>query len=212
VQAISTHKPRWLRDLVRFLPLRSQFVLSGNVRDLHIHEPEPGEVTAVPLATILIDQLKSSGYQRIVTFDPIAGFRSIADRGASGEAGDQFLRALGLIPSNGAAPGGIDLLVNVLERFVGLDGTAAVLIIDFASRLIVRHEALSQTEHQLFSRALVLSHSARIRPAGPERQPFFNTVIWIVDKEGDLPDWFVVGNPRIRHIPIGSPTTWLGGA
>ena len=75
MQAISTHKPRWLRDLVRFLPLRSQFVLSGNVRDLHIHEPEPGEVTAVPLATILIDQLKSSGYQRIVTFDPIAGFR-----------------------------------------------------------------------------------------------------------------------------------------
>jgi hypothetical protein len=70
VQVISTHKPRWLRDLVRFLPLRSQFVLSGNVRDLHIHEPAPAEVTAVPLATILVDQLKGSGYQRIVTFDP----------------------------------------------------------------------------------------------------------------------------------------------
>jgi hypothetical protein len=205
VQIISTQKPRWLRDLVRFLPLRSQFVLSGNVRDLHIHEPAPGEVTAVPLATILVDQLKGSGYQRIVTFDPIAGFRSIAAPGASAEAGDEFLRGLGLLPSNGAAQGGIDLLVNVLERFVGLDGTPAVLIVDFASRLIVRHEALSQTEHQLFSRALVLSHSARTRPGGPERQPFFNTVIWIVDKEGDLPDWFLIGNPRIRHIPIAKP-------
>ena len=54
-----TQKPRWLRDLLRFLPLRSQFVLSGNVRDLQVHEPVPGEVTAVPLATILFDQLES---------------------------------------------------------------------------------------------------------------------------------------------------------
>jgi ATP-dependent Clp protease ATP-binding subunit ClpA len=30
-------------------------------------------------------------------------------------------------------------------------------------------------------------------------------VIWIVDKEGDLPDWFLVGNPRVRHIPVAKP-------
>ena len=34
-------KPRWLRDLVRFLPLKSQFVLTGNVRDLQITEVAP---------------------------------------------------------------------------------------------------------------------------------------------------------------------------
>jgi len=28
--------PRWLRDITRFLPLKSQFVLSGNVRDLQV--------------------------------------------------------------------------------------------------------------------------------------------------------------------------------
>ena len=126
---------------------------------------------------------------------PLAGFRGLSPHGA-GTEGDEILRALGLMPSNGAAPGGVDLLATTLERFTGLDGPAAVLVVDFASRLVVRHEALSQAEHQLFSRALILSHSARIRPAGPDRQPFFNTVIWIVDKEGDLPDWFLVGNPR----------------
>jgi hypothetical protein len=189
--------------LVRFLPLRSQFVLSGNVRDLQVHEPQPGEVTAVPLATVLVDQLSKVGYQRIMTFDPVAGFRCSPAGGQ--ESGDELFRALGLVPSNGSAPGGIDLLTTTLERFVGLDGVPALLIVDFASRLVVRHEALSQTEHQLFSRALILSHSARIRPAGPDRQPFFNTVIWIVDKEGDLPDWFLIGNPRIRHIPVAKP-------
>jgi energy-coupling factor transporter ATP-binding protein EcfA2 len=204
VKVESTQKPRWLRDLIRFLPLRSQFVLSGNVRDLQIHEPAPGEITAVPLSANLVDQLRKSGYQRIATFDPVAGFRGLPSQD-SGAGGDEFLRALELMPSNGADPGGIDLLATTLERFVALDGPPAVLVVDFASRLIVRHEALSQSEHQLFSRALILSHSARVRPAGPDRQPFFNTVIWIVEKEGDLPDWFLVGNPRIRHIPIAKP-------
>ncbi|MCR3766639.1 hypothetical protein K3Z80_24940, partial [Pseudomonas aeruginosa] len=39
-------KPRWLRDLLRFLPLKSQFVLSGNIRDLQACEVLPGTVTA----------------------------------------------------------------------------------------------------------------------------------------------------------------------
>ena len=199
-----TQKPRWLRDLLRFLPLRSQFVLSGNVRDLQVHEPAPAEVTAVPLAAMLIDQLRKSGYQRIVTFDLMAGFR-VVSAGTGVEASDELLRAMGLTPSSGVAPGGVDLLAATLERFVALDGSPAVLVVDFASRLVVRHEALSQNEHQLFYRALILSHAARIRPAGPERRPFFNTVIWIVDKEGDLPDWFLIANPRIRHIPIAKP-------
>ncbi|MCC6776087.1 MAG: ATP-dependent Clp protease ATP-binding subunit [Hyphomicrobiales bacterium] len=203
MKAELTQKPRWLRDLVRFLSLRSQFVLSGNVRDLQIHEPLPGEVTSVPLATVLLDQLRRVGYQRIMTYDLLAGFRCTA---AEGQASDEELfRVLGLVPSNGSAAGGIDLLAATLERFVGLEGAPAVLVVDFASRLLARHEALSQAEHQLFSRALILSHAARIRPAGPDRRPFFNTVIWIVDKEGDLPDWFLIGNPRIRHIPVAKP-------
>ncbi len=37
---------RWLKDLNRFLPLKSQFVLSGNTRDLTAYEIEPGLVVA----------------------------------------------------------------------------------------------------------------------------------------------------------------------
>jgi hypothetical protein len=156
----SIEKPRWLRDLLRFLPLRSQFVVSGNVRDLQVHEPFPGTVTAAGLSAVLVDQLKNAGYQRVATFDPLSGFRDIHGGSNPSEA-DGILRAVGLMPTNGAAAGGIDLLAQTLERFVSLDGTPAVLVIDFASRLVIRHEALSAAEHQLFSRALILSHSAR---------------------------------------------------
>src|SRR5690606_35680371 len=33
----------------------------------------------------------------------------------------------------------------------------------------------------------------------------FNTVIWVVDKEGDLPDWLLIENPRVRHVPVSKP-------
>ena len=58
----SVERARWLRDLLRFLPLRSQFVLSGNTRDLQMHEIAPGEVTATPLSRVLPDRLKEAGY------------------------------------------------------------------------------------------------------------------------------------------------------
>ena len=199
MKASSVEKARWQRDLWRFLPLKSQFVLSGNTRDLQIHEPAPGQITSVPFSRALPDALKVAGYERIASFDLLNGFREIES------ADGNFLAQLGLTATNGSAAGGIDLLATILERHVAADGAPSALIIDFASRLITRNEALSPAEHQLFSRALILSHSARARPAGDRRLPFFNTVIWIADKEGDLPDWFVIGNPRIRHIPVGRP-------
>jgi len=195
----SAEKARWLRDLSRFLPLRSQFVLSGNTRDLHILEAAPGQITAAPLSKVLPDALKEAGYLRIASFDLFNGFRTIEPSDGS------YLTQLGLTAPNGAAAGGVDLLSATIERHVASDGAPAALIVDFASRLIVRNEALSPAEHQLFSRASILSHKARARPGGERRQPFYNTIVWIVDKEGDLPDWFLVGNPRIRHIPIGRP-------
>lgn len=192
-------RARWLRDLLRFLPLRSQFVLSGNTRDLQVHAVVPGEVTAAPLSRVLPDVLKEAGYARVACFDLLNGFRDIEPADGS------YLTQLGLTPTNGTAPGGIDLLSGILERHIGAEGPPSALIIDFASRLVTRNEALSPPEHLLFSRSLILSHSARARPAGDKRLPYFNTLVWIVDKEGDLPDWFLIGNPRIRHIPIGRP-------
>ena len=182
-----------------FCPCEANSSFPATPETCRFTKPAPGQITSVSLARALPDALKDAGYGRIASFDLLNGFRALEP------ADDSFLTQLGLTAANGAAAGGVDLLAATLERHVASDGPPSALIIDFASRLITRNEALSPAEHQLFSRALILSHSARARPAGERRQPFFNTVIWIVDKEGDLPDWFLIGNPRIRHIPIGRP-------
>lgn len=197
--------PRWLRDLLRFLPLKSQFVLSGNIRDLQACEVAPGTVTAQSFNQTLCNALLDAGYTQVIVWDPVSGFRAVDKPGSAPEAGQTLLQELGLTPVNGAAPAGIDLLGATLPRLVGRAGEPIALIIDFASRLVVRNDSLSAAEHQLFTQALVQSHQARSRPATELRKPFFNTLLWLVEKEGDLPDWLLVDNPRLRHIPVSKP-------
>lgn len=201
-----THqKSRWLRDLARFLPLKSQFVLTGNIRDLQTLDVVPGQITAVPLMTALATELAACGYQHVISFEPTTGFRIAGSLSGTPPDGDAVLSRLGLTPANGVAPGGLDLLTSTLERIVSSTGGPIALVVDFASRLIIRNEYLQPHEHQLFMRAQVLSQTARPQPFGPQRTPFFNSIVWIVDKEGDLPDWFLFNNARLRHIPIAKP-------
>lgn len=197
-------KPRWLRDLIRFLPLKSQFVLSGNVRDFQTHEAAPGQVAALPLPTVMGMELAHAGYANILAFDMVRGFRVMAPNGTNDDA-DQLLRSLGLTPSAGVAAAGLDLCSLTIERILAISDVPTALIVDFASRLACRVDALSASEHMFFTRAAVFSQLSMARPIGPNKSPLFNTVIWIVEKEGDLPDWLIIDNPHLRHIPIAEP-------
>ncbi|MDR1934279.1 MAG: AAA family ATPase [Candidatus Accumulibacter sp.] len=196
--------PRWLRDLLRFLPLKSQFVLSGNVHDLQACEIQ-GVVVAQNFNQTICGALLDSGYAQVFSWDPVSGFRVMGRPGGNLAEGEKLLSEFGLTTQNGTAPAGIDLLTATLDRLVNHARDPVALIVDFASRLLVRNDALSAAEHQLFTRALVLSHQARSRPCGEKRKPFFNTVFWVAEKEGDLPDWLLVDNPRLRHILVSSP-------
>lgn len=204
-QVKAIEQPRWLRDVLRFLPLKPQFVLSGNVRDLQLTEASPGSVAAQPLLPTLAAELRGFGYGTVLAYDPVGGFRVAASSEGQG-TGAEVLSRLGLQPgADGSAPAGLELFATTMGRIVNAPGEPMALMADFASRLLVRIDGLTAIEHAAFTRALVLSHQARPRPHGTPSRPFLNTVLWVVDKEGDLPDWFLVGNPRIRHVPVAKP-------
>lgn len=197
--------PRWQRDFERFLPLKSQFVLSGNVRDLHVVEVQPGVVTAQPLNQCVAAALKRSGCAATILFQPLAGFSAVSAPGEAASAAAGLLQELGVTAEGGQGSAGAESLASALDRIVKRQGEPVALIVDFAARLLTRPTDPTAAEHHLFTQALMLSQQASPRPAGTDRRPFFNTVIWIVEKEGDLPDWFIVGNPRLRHIPVPRP-------
>ncbi|RWX19208.1 ATP-dependent Clp protease ATP-binding subunit [Rhizobium leguminosarum] len=196
------NKPSWLRDLVRFLPLKSQFVLSGNVRDLQAYEIAQDTVAALPLGLCLQRELQSCGYRDVISFSPTVGF------GLPGVTNDAELAEVMLrngLGSENPKTMGLEMLGQLLGSFTAATSEPAALVVDFASRLVNRADALTIAEHTLFTQAQILCHSARSRPAGPSRKPFYNSIIWIVERDSDLPDWLTVDNPRLRTIPVTVP-------
>lgn len=195
--------PRWLQDLRRFLPLKSQFVVTGNVRDLQATELGLGAITSLRFDQTLANALFAHGYRQVFHFDQLRGFQPMSPTVPAAEAGpsDRLIEA----PASNGGPAGADALSGFLPRLVRHEHAPAALVIDFASRLTVSSENLTSAEHLLFTQALILSHEARPRPVDGQTKSFFNTVVWIVEREGDLPDWLMVDNPRIRVIPVAKP-------
>lgn len=205
ITTIMQEKARWIKDLCRFLPLKSQFVLSGNIRDLQAYEIADQIVTPQTFEETLYRTLRSAGYSAVVIWDQINGFKLLQTYDWPVADEQSVLTLIGLNGENGRAPGGIDMLSVTLERLTQLTGEPIALLIDFASQITLHSDNLTAQEHQLFTRALILSHRTLARPSGLERKPFYNTILWLVEQEGDLPDWFLINNPHLRHISISKP-------
>ena len=197
-------RPRWLCDLLRFLPLKSQFVFSGNVRDLQ-HDSEKNVFHS--LIVCLSRELITTGYSCVLCYYFVNGFKIVGS--CVDEQNQHIIEAmtkkLELNFCNGYAAPDVRKFENILEKIISWEGDPIALIVDYASRLIINQNQLSDSEHKFFSRALIRSHESKFRPHGSLFKPFFNTVFWIVDKEGDMPDWMIVNNSRVRHILIPKP-------
>jgi hypothetical protein len=199
-------QPRWSRDLVRFLPLKSQFMLSGNVRDRYPLQVVQGRARPLALQNYLAELLRSAGIAHVLAFDPVNGFSLPLSDGLDLTAEFQGLAFLGLQwDQNGRAPASVARFFELLPGIVQNEGLPISLLADFSSRYLVRVDLPSPDEHSWFTTALVLGHGVRPRPVGPNQSPLFNPLIWIVDKDGDLPPWLVVNNPRLRSIKVPNP-------
>ena len=199
-------KPRWAKDFLRFLPLKSQFVLSGNVRDRYPRPSPSGDPLILPLISYLGAEMVEAGIGRVIGFDPARGFGVPAIIGRDAKTDQAYFSQFGMtFDAGGRAPASIEKFFEIATMLASSAPEPTALIADFAARLIVRPEHLIDLEHRGFTRALVTAHAVEPRPHPKTRLAYFNPIIWIVEKEGDLPDWFVIGNPRLRHIPIPKP-------
>ena len=73
--------PRWIKDVFRFLPVKSQFILSGNIRDRYAFPTDSGKHLPLTFRQYLVESLKLKGYDRFVVFNPVDGFVLATPRG-----------------------------------------------------------------------------------------------------------------------------------
>jgi DNA polymerase III delta prime subunit len=206
--------PAWLQVVRANLPARPQIVLSGNVRDVY-RVPRAG---AAAFANDVIEALwwllESEGYDGMVVYDSLSGLTPYPkDAAWTG----RVARAFGVEPADFAIPGA-DSITRWM-RFTTLGRAPDVpceplqlaLVVDYASRLVPNLEDLEQKQHDQFHAAEQLANATptqfEYRPArlAGDVVCHFNPIIWIVNRERDLPIWFVADNPRIASQVIPMP-------
>ncbi len=199
--------PRWIRDLERLLPIRSQFVVAGNIRD-HFLTPLPAGLTVAPLLRCLWTTLARQDFRLLLVYDPVEGLRPYPNEPASVELAT---RLFDLKLQDGAMPMSLESLIGIMEKVVTMREARCGLVIDFASRLVRQADHLDATEHRFYVAAERLSLTANpIVPRGadistPLGKARFNPILWLVNRPQDMPSWLTLDSARIHALTIAFP-------
>ena len=78
--------PRWLLEVDRFLPIKSVFVLSGNIRDRQPFPIGDGQYELTGSQDLLVDFLALHGFRYFFTINPVQGITIIAPSDADPKA------------------------------------------------------------------------------------------------------------------------------
>ena len=187
--------PAWLRDIARFLAIRSQFVLSGNVDDLMLM-PAGDLALPVTLKDAISTLLEVSGYEFLICYDPFDYFQVYAPTEVSIAAAKT---ATGInFDNHGRAEASSDKLLQTIRNLVASRSPRGALLIEHAARFS------DEDSRKLFGGCLKLSHSAPQLPM-PDGRARFNPIFWVVDEPNDLPAWLTLRNERIRTQSIPKP-------
>lgn len=194
--------PRWLRDMERLLPIRSQFVVAGNIRDSFL-TAMPGGAALVPLQRALWETLKAQGYACMLVYDPADGLRVYPNEAQPRELAT---RLFDLKLVDGCQIISLESLANLMKQLAGEREARCALVLDFASRLARQPDHLSEGEHRFFVAAEKLSlHAAPVVPKQGGGGPLFNPIVWVVNRPQDLPSWFALDSERVANLTIARP-------
>lgn len=194
--------PRWLADFDRLLPIRSQFVVSGDIRDSFL-TPLPSGPALVPLLRALWERLHGHGYRCLLVYDPADGLRVYP---AEPEPRALAERLFELKLANGSQPVSLETLAAIMKNVAAQREARCALVVDFASRLARQADHLNEGEHRFFVAAEKLSlNAAPVVPKEGGGTPLFNPVLWLVNRAQDLPSWFTLDSERVASLVVARP-------
>jgi ATP-dependent Clp protease ATP-binding subunit ClpB len=197
--------PRWINDIERLLPIRSQFLLTGNVRDVFLTPSSAGAYLA-PLLSCLRAYLDREGYQFVLVYDRIDGMRVMPQ---STYAQDRATQLLGLKLHDGVMPINLETLESIVRRAVMLRDVRVTAVIDYASRLTMSPQTPEASEYKFFvameKLSLVANPVIQKSDQAAQARPLFNAVFWLLNRGQDIPSWFSLDSERIASVSVVDP-------
>lgn len=207
--------PAWLEAVRANLAARPQMVLYGNIRDIYNIRPDGSTGVARDIIGALWHMLEAEDYQGMIVYDGLKGLSTFPP---TQEWTNAVCAALGVAEDSFRHPT-LDRVIDWMDWATA--GCAPsreprlrlAFVVNYASRIARSPDQLEQAQHDLFHAAEKLANDTAIDrrqrhgPArlGGELTRYYNPVIWIANRERDLPIWFVGDNPRITSQVVPTP-------
>jgi len=185
---------QWLKEVQMFLPQSAQMLLSGNIYDSFFYETPEGQKIPLPLKDLLGRFLvEREEYHCVISYTPLQGFSHVfGSKEASSEAAGKA------VDKNEANT--LERDFETIQKIIKNQKYHAALIIDFASRLKdIAERDLGTFLYKMLKEAV---YAKRVK-AGDSIK--FNTVFYLLDREGDFPSWFFIERPNVKSILIQKP-------
>ncbi|MEW2287762.1 AAA family ATPase [Streptomyces sp. NPDC047841] len=216
--------PPFVEELTGTLGVHAQYVLHGNIRDLHLVRRR-GRDRFHSLHDVLWNPLREKGYEALVLCDQVSGFRvAQVGEGEVRAAVEELLQGPHEFPGQTAAQrqAVLEQLRNITSGWARqreetvrdgrrLRPLRVALVIDHASRLLSDPSRVTPEERDFFLACLKLADEVEpleprvgtgVVPKGPG---LFNPVVWLAEGERDVPAWLVSGSERIRAVAVPEP-------
>jgi DNA polymerase III delta prime subunit len=207
---VSQTTPKWSREIDRFLSVKPQFVLWGNIHDQYPLETENG-LALFNLPNYLHYYLRKEGYVFSVNYEPAQGFTLLGEQGAERNAKNETL--IGEITGRQwradtpFQPRDLAEAAEIMEILVGTKKASNQITVNFASRL---NDLPQEGIEEFFFRLNRLSRKcAPVFDKESRRKTKYNLLFWVLDKTNDLPAWYALDNPKVRVLPIPKPDNYL---
>ena len=190
---------KWAREIERFVSVKPQFVLWGNIYDIY-----PKKVDEVVQPLNLNNYLKhllkfDCGYDVVISYEPLLGFILL-------EGSEEDCRLVNhKITSTKPIKASLAQCGEMIEKVTESNDVSVAFIFNFTSRL---KELVSETElNEFFFRSFrtMQNASPKLGKDKDVKNMKFNSIFWLLDKESDFPDWYSIDNPHLKTLPVVKP-------
>jgi len=192
--------PAWVREIDLAFPVTSQFIVAGNIRDVHlIREPTETAVRVLTTAQVIVDLLIDRRYDLVYSYDPVDGIR-LEHHGADVDP-ESFFSSTHLGRATASTTG---RLADLIKNARAPEAPRVAVVIAYASRLWAEEPHAGPDLRGLFALAEKLANST---DAGDQlaRNPgrFDCGIFWLADQAQDAPAWLShASGVRLVHIPL----------
>jgi len=177
--------PKWIKEISRFCKVKNGFVLTGNIYDAYLYEEDLIENIEEYLGKFLIEKEQ---YKRVVLYEPLKGFKGLGEFEYSEDS-----------KTLDSAYEIIEKLFLETEKEEGNEPIS--IIINYTSRI----KDIAQKDQDIFFYKIfkLLKNSEPI--LFDDHITRYNLLMFIAEKENDLPVWFTLDNYLVKTLSLPKP-------